>query len=320
MYFCRRKIMKKLLTLLLAALMIVTMVACSDKDKKDDKDSDNSKYQNKTIEDSEDTYGSDTFYFENVDSETVIITKFVTTDDTAHTVTIPAYFEKEIGEGEEPQYLRVVGIGKKAFSNSSSISALVFPTEANYLERDAAFDMSTHYFMIGDYAFSDCVALKEINLPAYVTEIGVGAFVKCSTLQTITFEEGSRLAEVKANAFCDCIALTAIDFPASVQSIGNNAFFECVALESVIINEGTTLIGDNAFQNCVALATLKLPTTLASIGKYAFHGSQALYEDGLEYAGNTEAIVTYIKSLALTERPEDPELPDAPADPADPAV
>ena len=87
--------MKKLLALLLAALMIVTMVACSDKDKKDDKNSDNSKYQSKTIDDNDDVYGADTFYFENVDSETVIITKFTTTDDTAHTVTIPAYFEKE---------------------------------------------------------------------------------------------------------------------------------------------------------------------------------------------------------------------------------
>lgn len=313
--------MKKLLALLLAVLMVFAVAACSDKDEQEKNKGDNSKYEHKTIDDTDDTYGSDTFYFENVDSETVVITKFSTTNDAAHTVTIPAYFEKEVGEGEAPQYLRVVGVAQEAFVCSSSVAALVFPTEAQYRERNANFDMSTHTFVIGDYAFRDCVALTALKLPAYVTEIGEGAFNNCTSLQSVTFEGESQLAAIKDYAFIDCISLKEIELPASVQTIGDGAFFECFGLESVIINEGTTAVGMKAFQNCKAMAIVKLPASLETIGKYAFHGSEALYEEGLEYAGTSEIINAYIKSLALIEDPKDeiPADPDAPAEPADPA-
>lgn len=313
--------MKKFLAILLAGLMVLSIAACSNKEK--DKENDDEKYRDTTVIVDSLTEGTDTFRFENVDSETVIIAEFSTTLDKAHEVKIPAYLMVPGNEREqEPdKYLRVVGVGKEAFLNSSSISALVFPTEDDYKAHDANFDMSKHSFVIGDYAFRECVALQNLALPAYVTEIGVGAFYGCVALNTLTFAEGSRLAQVKDYAFMNCIALQNVVFPTTLQSIGAAAFFECVGLESVTINEGTLTVGAQAFQKCAVLAEVKLPASLESIGKYAFHTCESLYKEGLTYAGNSPVINAYISSLALEEAPvevpEEPEEPEVPEEPVE---
>ena len=331
--------MKKLLAILLAGLMVFTIVSC-DKNKQNNND-DDEKYRDNTVIVDSATEGTDTFRFVNVDSETVIIAEFTTTLDKAHEVKIPAYFMMPGNEREqEPdKYLRVVGVGKEAFANSSSVSSLVFPTEEEYKEHDAKFEMGEHTFTIGDYAFKECVALQSLALPAYVTEIGAGAFYGCVALGGLTFAEGSRMAEIKDYAFIDCIALQNVEFPASLKAVGAAAFFECVALESVIFNEGTLTIGAQAFQKCSALAEVKLPASLEAIGQYAFHTCESLYEEGWEYAGvaPTEpgkevdidsdeykqykeelaqylAIKVYETSLALQSRPEIPEAPETPAE------
>ena len=313
--------MKKFLAILLAGLMVLSIAACSNKEK--DKENDDEKYRDTTVIVDSLTEGTDTFRFENVDSETVIIAEFSTTLDKAHEVKIPAYLMVPGNEREqEPdKYLRVVGVGKEAFLNSSSISALVFPTEDDYKAHDANFDMSKHSFVIGDYAFRECVALQNLALPAYVTEIGVGAFYGCVALNTLIFAEGSRLAQVKDYAFMNCIALQNVVFPTTLQSIGAAAFFECVGLESVTINEGTLTVGAQAFQKCAVLAEVKLPASLESIGKYAFHTCESLYKEGLTYAGNSPVINAYISSLALEEAPvevpEEPEEPEVPEEPVE---
>ena len=293
--------MKKLLAILLAVLMVFSIVACSDKETQGNNDDE--QYKDKTvIKDSETLEGSaDTFYFENVDSETVIIVGFSTTNDKKHPIKIPAYFVDN--GGEDP--LRVVGIGKEAFNCSSSVETLVFPTAEEYLKLDADFDMSKHTFTIGEYALRECVSLDTLSIPAYVTEIGDRAFYGCVSLKTVTFENGSVLENIADGAFMGCTSLQSIEIPASVKTIGVGAFFECKALESVIINEGTVSIENQAFQNCVALAQVKLPTTLESIGTYVFHGSKKLYKDGLEYTGDVAAVKAYITSLALEDPPKD---------------
>lgn len=296
--------MKKLLAILLAGLMVFTMVACGDKNKQGNNDDD--QYKDTTVIVDSVTIGSDTFRFENVDSETVIVSGFSTTNDKAHAVTIPAYLMVPGNEREqEPdQYLRVVGVGKLAFKTTSSIKTLNFPTEAAYLEHDANFDISKHSFTIAEYAFRDCVALESLTVPAYVTEIGVGAFINCTSLKNVNFEAGSKLTEIQASAFMSCVSLQSITVPASVKEIGEGAFFECKSMTSVVINEGTLVIGDQAFQKCAALESVQLPASLgiykdsdyinskyeedqrpAPIGEAAFGLCDALTEAGWGYAG-----------------------------------
>lgn len=310
--------MKKLLALLLAALMMFSVAACANKGTGGtDSELESLKGSRNETAKTEDTYNVyDTFQFEEVDTKTVRIVGFSTTLDKAHEVKIPTYFYPYGTDGENiNQKRRVVGIGAEAFNCSSSVVTLVFPTAEEYLKEDANFDMSTHTFVIESYALRDCVALQSLSLPAYVTEIGKGAFYNCTSLQSVTFAEGSKLALIGESAFMGCTALTEIELPASVQTIERAAFFGCEALASVVINEGTVEIGAQAFQKCLVLAEVKLPTTLQTVGIYAFHGSEELYEEGFEYTGNVAAVKAYINSLALENRPEEvPEIPEVPAE------
>jgi hypothetical protein len=304
--------MKKLLAILLATMMVFSIVACGNKNKQGTNDDE--KYRDTTVVVDSVTIGTDTFRFENVDSETVIVAEFSTTNDRAHEVKIPAYLLVPGNEREqEPdKYLRVVGVGKEAFGTKSSVKSIVFPDEAAYKEHDADFNMSKHSFVIGDYAFRECVALETLSLPAYVTEIGKGAFASCSSLKTINFEQGSRLQTIKGSAFMDCVSLQSLNTPASLKEIGEGAFMDCTKLASLVINEGTLVIGAHAFQRCRSLANIELPASIGiykdseyinsrypgasktsddptkrldPIGKDAFGLCDALYEEGWHYAG-----------------------------------
>ena len=83
-------------------------------------------------------------------------------------------------------------------------------------------------------AFSDCTALTSIEIPASVETIEAAAFKGCSSLATVTFENGSQLKTIGGGssyygAFSDCTALTSIEIPASVETIEAAAFcFESV--------------------------------------------------------------------------------------------
>ncbi len=98
---------------------------------------------------------------------------------------------------------------------------------------------------IGEQAFFNCSALREVNIPNGVTSINQQAFFSCNTLYTLTI-------------------------PNSVTSIGNSAFTECRNLRSVTIGNSVTSIGDEAFQSCEHLATINIPNSITTIGYHAF--------------------------------------------------
>ena len=85
-------------------------------------------------------------------------------------------------------------------------------------------DIPSTVKLIGSYAFSDCVNLKEIYLPESVKEIGDHAF-----------------------AFCE--ALPNIRLPESLEYIGNWAFRNNYSLESIYIPENVLFIGFEAFMS-----------------------------------------------------------------------
>ena len=83
----------------------------------------------------------------------------------------------------------------------------------------------------------------------------------CSSLATVTFENGSQLKTIgggsySSGAFSDCTALTSIEIPASVETIEAAAFKDCSSLTSIEIPASVETIKASAFKGCSSLATV----------------------------------------------------------------
>jgi len=250
--------MKKLLYVLLAALLLVTLVACSGEEEDNGNAFDDYRDQQVEVTDWTDK-AKNTFYFEAVDSESIAITGFSSTNYQPHEVKIPAYIDNR----------KVVAICDEAFANNASIQSLILPKASDYRNGVPA-------FTVGDNAFRGCVALNAISFPSYVKSIGENAFYGCESVASVTFEAGCSMTEIPANAFSGCSALKSLSIPAGVKSIGSAAFFECSSLETLTIAEGLTTIGKQAFQNCSALTRIDAPASITEVGAHAFAGCDAV--------------------------------------------
>jgi hypothetical protein len=118
--------------------------------------------------------------------------------------------------------------------------------------------------LIGNFAFTGCTALTEVNLPrvghsvtdeelkqtppGYVIDIGKYAFLGCKGLKEIKFNSAAVIGEY---AFKDCTSLSKIDFP-EVWMIENNAFEGCASLVNFLL-EKASKINKEAFKGCTGL-------------------------------------------------------------------
>ena len=142
-------------------------------------------------------------------------------------------------------------------------------------------------------AFSDCIALTSIEIPASVETIEASAFKGCSALIVVSFEKDSQLKTIGGcsynsyGAFSDCTALTSIEIPASVETIEASAFKGCSSLITVKFENGSQLktIGDSsdyhsfgAFSDLENLMTVDMSacTQVERIGVSAFRGDKEL--------------------------------------------
>ena len=157
---------------------------------------------------------------------------------------------------------------------------------------------------MGNYAFSGCTRLKEINFNAKAMEdlnsdnyvfhkagadrsgirvtIGnevtkIPAYLFCShenytselpEITSVVFEENSVCKSIGSYAFRNC-AMTSIAIPESVTHIGESAFRNC-AMASIAIPESVTSIGSSAFENCKSLRSITIPDSVTSVGEDAF--------------------------------------------------
>ncbi len=282
--------MKKLLALILAALMIATLSACS-------------KEENENINDLKDYLQKDeivnhiyfpetgeTFYFDQIDSETVTITSY-SCGDALHELKIPETLDNKT----------VVAISVQAFKECNSITKIIIPATVKTIER---------------YAFANCALVTEVVIPATVQSIGDAAFTGCSRLTTLDLSAAT-ITDIPYHAFSNCTSLTALSVPASVETIGDAAFLGCSSLQSITFAEGVTSIGKQAFQNCTALENITFPASLTKLdGIYVFSGSQNLYIDGINLSACTEESAAYkyvYEVMNLTQKPVEPD--PAPVDP-----
>lgn len=123
--------------------------------------------------------------------------------------------------------------------------------------------------------FYQCISLNSIEIPSSVETIGWSAFVHCSSLSTITFEEGAKLKAMLPGAVGYCYSLNSIKIPASVETIGLEAFCNCSSLATISFERGSALktIDKRAFYEATHLITVDMSacTRVESIGEKAFY-------------------------------------------------
>ena len=181
--------------------------------------------------------------------------------------------------------------------------------------------------------------LKEITIPASVTEFNSGSFnhgmfYMDESLEKITFEEGCKLTSFGKNVqnlLYGCKSLKEFTVPASietipercfynsqyletirfekgskVESIGKEAFYACYALKDVELAEGLTTIGESAFRNLDQMEKLVIPGTVTTIGICAFYDC-----DGLQEIAIPDSVTSIGKAaFAYCRNVTDIQLPD----------
>ena len=179
-----------------------------------------------------------------------------------------------------------------AFKGCSSLATVTFEKGSQLKTIGGGYYYHYYYGV-----FSDCTALKSIEIPASVETIEAAAFKGCSSLATVTFEKGSQLKTIGGGyysssssyyygAFLDCTALTSIEIPASVETIEATAFKGCSSLATVTFEKGSQLktIGGGyyyhyyygVFSDCTALKSIEIPASVETIEATAFKGCSSL--------------------------------------------
>ncbi|MGN0523881.1 MAG: leucine-rich repeat protein [Eubacterium sp.] len=87
--------------------------------------------------------------------------------------------------------------------------------------------------------------------------------------------DGIPVTEISSMAFVGCYTIKSVVIPGSVKLIDYYAFYNCAKLESVVFNEGLEKIKSDAFNN-TKIESIHLPSTVSSVNVYAFHRSSKL--------------------------------------------
>ncbi|MCM1033593.1 MAG: leucine-rich repeat domain-containing protein [Odoribacter sp.] len=117
---------------------------------------------------------------------------------------------------------------------------------------------------IGDAAFAGS-ALRSIELPANIAEMGIGAFSNCAELTEVSIST-SNIGEATF-AGCPILASVSINVPLAVPAYAFNA---CPSLAAVIGSDKVESIGSRAFALCGVLSEFSFGRNLTDIGAEAF--------------------------------------------------
>lgn len=104
-------------------------------------------------------------------------------------------------------------------------------------------------------------SITKITLPDTIQCIDTGAFADMLALKDINIPKGVR--EIGNFAFYECKSLTCFTIPGTVEKIGMYAFARCYGLEKVCIQEGVIEIGARAFMDCSNLKEVTIPASVS---------------------------------------------------------
>jgi hypothetical protein len=157
-----------------------------------------------------------------------------------------------------------------------------------------AFERDSSLEGICDSGFRES-ELRSIVVPSSVVVLGKESFHGCRSLESVTFESGSRLERIERSAFSGTVIfsnkLKSVLIPSSVVVLGKRSFGQCKSLESVTFESGSRLerIEKRAFQGS-GLRSILIPSSVVVLGKESFHWCKSLESVIFESVSRLERI------------------------------
>lgn len=164
-------------------------------------------------------------------------------------------YHVNLGEGVEV-------LGEEVFSNCSNLSHSKLPNTIKSVGQRLYFncrnlesvELGKNMQIINDFMFANSKKLKTVTVPSVVEFIGDFAFYN-SGLQTIFFEEHSKLKQVGDSSFANCSRLRSCKLPNSVLSIKGSAFANS-AIANFVVPESVKEVSASTFNECKKLKHL----------------------------------------------------------------
>lgn len=191
----------------------------------------------------------------------------------------------------------VTVVGQRAFYQCTSLKKVTFPSTLQYIQ---------------DYAFSASGIEGDLVIPGNMN-LQVGAFANCSSLTSITLEEG--FVDIPAKCFQFCSGVQTISLPKSLEVIEDQAFYRATGvatlrsdveityvpgdyyaeyggfygsyISSVVFGTQVTRINNLMFFGCEKLTTVDIPDNIEVIGEKAFMNCPLLSDLSLPFSLKT---------------------------------
>ena len=127
---------------------------------------------------------------------------------------------------EKHKGLPVVEIGYGAFKSEKKLTSVVIPDSVT---------------LISDDAFENQTSLTSVNVGKNVVTVGVSAFEGCTSLKTVVISDATQY--IYASAFEGCTALEAVTLGKNVKEITGSAFENCTSLKTISIPASVEKMG-----------------------------------------------------------------------------
>ena len=166
---------------------------------------------------------------------------------------------------------------------------------------------------INQNAFDNNEVIANVFIPACITNIGKNAFDSCNNLESIIFEENSKIIELGNFAFYRCVKLKNVDFGKNnqLETIGQQAFSGCQLLEKVNLNGSNKLkkLDFMLFSGCSALQEFIIPSSVTEIRDNVFNGCKSLTNIIIPSGVTSIALSAFSGCTNLTEVIIESQLP-----------
>lgn len=145
--------------------------------------------------------------------------------------------------------------------------------------------------------------ITEITFLSPIYDMPDYFFGKYGSLEKVVFAEGQ--TRIWTGSFNDSSSIKTVVMPSTITTIDNYAFAKCTALESITIPSGVQILNANAFDGCSALTSVELQEGMIKISQRAFQNCTAL--QSIKFPSTLETIGEYAffnSGLTEVEFPE----------------